>query len=422
MARKLVIEADGASRGNPGKAAYGALVLDAASGEVLAEVAEPIGVATNNVAEYRGLIAGLRVAASIDPGAEVEVRMDSNLVVQQMSGAWQIKHPAMRPLAAEAKTAFPGRVTYTWIPRAENSRADALGNLALDDPAAARAKTAEAALWAKSGGLASADAEAGSTHSRPGAASSAGPAASATTSAAKSSGTRASSPSAADDTAAELTGTPGAGWADPDIGKPTTVLLLRHGATALTAEKRFSGSGDPELAESGLAQAAGVAQRLGERGGVDAIVSSPALRTRQTAEAAAKALGLDVAIEVDFRETDFGLWDGYSFSEVKDRWPDELTAWLGSTAVAPPGGESFDAVAKRVRAAKERLLSAYPRQTVLLVSHVTPIKTLVRDAVGAPPKSLFSMELSAASISVVRYYSDGHSSLKLFNDTSHLPR
>src|SRR5205085_12446536 len=120
VARKLIVEADGASRGNPGKASYGALVIDAASGEVLAEVAEPIGVATNNVAEYRGLIAGLRTAAAIDPAAEVEVRMDSNLVVQQMSGAWKIKHPAMQPLAAQAKAAFPGRVTYTWIPRERN--------------------------------------------------------------------------------------------------------------------------------------------------------------------------------------------------------------------------------------------------------------------------------------------------------------
>jgi ribonuclease H / adenosylcobalamin/alpha-ribazole phosphatase len=386
MARTLIVEADGASRGNPGKAAYGAVVLDGPSGEVLAELAEAIGVASNNVAEYRGLIAGLRAAAAIDPTAEVQVRMDSNLVVQQMSGAWRIKHPAMAALAAEAKSAFPGRVTYTWIPRELNERADALGNLALDDPAAAAAKTAAAAAWSRTSGL------------KP----------------------SADSPGPSNASAAELPGTLEAGWAGPDIGKPTTVILLRHGATALTAEKRFSGSGDQELAESGIAQVAAVAQRLGERGGIDAIVSSPALRSRQTAEAVARTLGLDVRIEADFRETDFWAWDGYSFAEVKARWPDELTAWLGFTAVAPPGGESFDAVAKRVREAKERLLAEFPRRTVLLVSHVTPIKTLVRDALGAPPGSLFSMELSAASLSTVAYYADGFSSLKLFNDTSHL--
>ena len=107
MPRKLIVEADGASRGNPGPAAYGALVADGVSGEVLVELAEPIGVTTNNVAEYRGLIAGLRAAAALDPRAEVEVRMESKLAVQQMSGAWQVKHSAIRPLAAAARATFP---------------------------------------------------------------------------------------------------------------------------------------------------------------------------------------------------------------------------------------------------------------------------------------------------------------------------
>ena len=98
---KLIVEADGGSRGNPGPAGYGAVVLDPATEEVLAERAEGLGVATNNVAEYQGLIAGLR--AAIELGAtEVEVRMDSKLVVEQMSGRWQVKHPAMKPLALEA--------------------------------------------------------------------------------------------------------------------------------------------------------------------------------------------------------------------------------------------------------------------------------------------------------------------------------
>ena len=210
------------------------------------------------------------------------------------------------------------------------------------------------------------------------------------------------------------------GWAAPDLGAPTTLLLLRHGATALTAEKRFSGSGDPELAEVGRAQAAAVARRLAARGGVDAIVSSPSRRTRQTAQAVAEALGLRVVIEPDFRETDFGLWDGHSFAEVRERWSAELTAWLADPAAAPPGGESFDAVATRVRTARERVLERYARQTVLVVSHVTPIKTLVRDALSAPPEALFAMELSAAALSIVSYYGDGRSSLRLFNDTNHL--
>ena len=134
MTRRLVVEADGGSRGNPGPAGYGAVVRDAATGAVLAELSDSLGRATNNVAEYSGLIAGLRAAAGIAPGADVEVRMDSKLVVEQMSGRWQIKHPAMRPLAAKAREAAAGlgRVGYTWVPRSRNAHADRLANEAMD--------------------------------------------------------------------------------------------------------------------------------------------------------------------------------------------------------------------------------------------------------------------------------------------------
>jgi ribonuclease HI len=130
--RRLVVEADGGSRGNPGPAAYGALVWDAVTGEVLMSEGLSIGVATNNVAEYSGLIAGLEMAREIDPGAAVEVRMDSKLVVEQMAGRWKIKHPAMKPLAGRAQQLRPPSVTWTWVPRELNKRADALVNSALD--------------------------------------------------------------------------------------------------------------------------------------------------------------------------------------------------------------------------------------------------------------------------------------------------
>ena len=134
MARRLIIEADGGSRGNPGLAGYGAVVRDAATGEVLAEVHESIRHATNNVAEYRGLLAGLRAAAQVGPGADSEVRMDSKLVVEQMSGRWKIKHPDLRQLATQASQAARalGRVTYTWVPRERNTHADRLANQAMD--------------------------------------------------------------------------------------------------------------------------------------------------------------------------------------------------------------------------------------------------------------------------------------------------
>ncbi|WP_240122208.1 reverse transcriptase-like protein, partial [Streptomyces sp. MUM 2J] len=131
--REFIVEADGGSRGNPGPAGHGSVVRDAATGETLVEHAEYIGVATNNVAEYRGLVAGLRAAYSLDPAASVHVRMDSKLVVEQMSGRWRIKHPDMKPLAAEAARVFPpGRVDYEWIPRERNKHADRLANEAMD--------------------------------------------------------------------------------------------------------------------------------------------------------------------------------------------------------------------------------------------------------------------------------------------------
>ena len=132
----LIVEADGGSRGNPGIAGSGALVRDA-QGRVLAAVAVPLGTASNNVAEYTGLIEGLKLAREINPAAYVEVRLDSKLVVEQMSGRWKIKHEDMKRLAAEASGILsPMQVTYTWIPRKDNGDADRLSNEAMDAAAA----------------------------------------------------------------------------------------------------------------------------------------------------------------------------------------------------------------------------------------------------------------------------------------------
>ena len=131
--RTLIVEADGGSRGNPGIAAGGAVVIDESTGEVLAEVGVFVGVATNNVAEYSGLLAGLTRARQIDADASIHVRMDSKLVVEQMSGRWKIKHPDMRELALEAQSVIAGStVTFEWIAREFNSRADAVANRSMD--------------------------------------------------------------------------------------------------------------------------------------------------------------------------------------------------------------------------------------------------------------------------------------------------
>jgi ribonuclease HI len=133
MSRILVIEADGGSRGNPGESGSGSVVIDPDTSEVLAEISLYGGIASNNVAEYKGMIAGVRRAIEIDPNAELLVRLDSKLVVEQMMGRWKIKHPAMAELAAEAREVLTGTpVRFEWIPREINTRADKLANLAMD--------------------------------------------------------------------------------------------------------------------------------------------------------------------------------------------------------------------------------------------------------------------------------------------------
>ncbi|MFC6355695.1 reverse transcriptase-like protein [Luethyella okanaganae] len=133
MARSFIVEADGGSRGNPGPAASGSVVIDTTTGEILAEIGVFLGVTTNNVAEYRGMVEGIRCALELDPDATVHVRMDSKLVVEQMSGRWKIKHPDMQALAAEARQLIGAKkVTFEWVPRAQNSRADAVANRSMD--------------------------------------------------------------------------------------------------------------------------------------------------------------------------------------------------------------------------------------------------------------------------------------------------
>ncbi|WKV74314.1 bifunctional RNase H/acid phosphatase [Streptomyces sp. PCS3-D2] len=440
---RFVVEADGGSRGNPGPAGYGAVVLDPASGETLAERAEFIGVATNNVAEYKGLIAGLTAARDLASDAVVLVRMDSKLVVEQMSGRWKIKHPDMKPLAAEAARILPrAQVTYEWIPRERNKHADRLANEAMDagnrggqwEPSASSAAldaSAARSLATPPPSGPPGDAAAGAAAARAALAASRGGTDTAAAPASSSVPVAVSAPAEAGaDTGGPLVATAppaaapagGQGWA-PDTGAPATFVLLRHGETALTPQKRFSGSGgsDPELSPAGRRQAAAVAEALAARGTVQAVVSSPLLRCRETARAVADRLGLDVSVEQGLREVDFGAWEGLTFAEVQERFPEDLQAWLDSPKAAPTGGgESFAAAARRISATRDRLLAAHAGRTVLLVTHVTPVKTLVRLALGAPPESLFRMELSAASLSAVAYYADGNASVRLLNDTSHL--
>ncbi|TWD83132.1 putative phosphoglycerate mutase [Kribbella amoyensis] len=362
----VIVEADGGSRGNPGPAAYGALVRDPATGAVIAQAGVTIGVATNNVAEYSGLIAGLELAAEYAPNASIEVRMDSKLVVEQMAGRWKVKHPDLKPLAIKAQGLAPFGTEWTWVPRAKNAAADALANMALDGKPVPL-KPAE---------------------------SSAAPVA--------------TEPS---DLQKALRG-----WGAP-AEPPTRLLFLRHGETPHTVDKRFSGSGgdDPGLSETGEAQARAAAEYLDRLGGVDAVVTSPMRRTRQTAAVVADRLGLEVDVRDGWVECSFGDWDGHTFAEVQEKWPEALKDWLESTTVAPPGGESFDSCARRARSARDGLLASYPGKTVVVVTHVTPIKLMVRGVLQAPMSSMFRMELRPATLTEIHWYADGLASLRSFN-------
>jgi probable phosphoglycerate mutase len=187
----------------------------------------------------------------------------------------------------------------------------------------------------------------------------------------------------------------------------------------MSVQKRYAGRSDVPLTDVGVQQAAAAAKRLASAG-LDVIVTSPLLRTVRTAQEVAAATGAPVVTDEGFRETDFGDWEGLTFAEVRERWPGEVTAWLADPDVAPPGGESFTEVNARVTAALHRVLDARAGQTVLIVSHVTPIKTLVVAALLAPPATLYRMHLDVAALSEIDWYADGPAVLRSFNDTGHL--
>jgi broad specificity phosphatase PhoE/ribonuclease HI len=361
VTRRFVVEADGGSRGNPGPAGYGALVRDADTGRVLAERAASVGRATNNVAEYGGLVAGLQAALDLDASAEVEVRMDSKLVVEQMSGRWQIKHPDMRQLALQAR-AIAGRlggVRYTWVPRAQNGAADALANSAMDGKPVHREIAAEPSV--------------AETEVQP----------------------------------------------EPEPVVTTVTHLLRHGQTEHTPERRYSGRNDLPLSLTGRAEAEAAAHRVAGLG-IEVIVASPLRRTRETAEIVGGVLGLPVELDDDLVELDFGDLEGLTGAEALEKHPLAVRRFMTDLTVAAPGGESIADVSTRVARARRRILDRCAGRSVLLVSHVTPIKLMLAAGLGAGDDVVHRVYLQAASLCTVAWSSDGRTSVRLVNDTAHL--
>ena len=382
MSRHFVIEADGGSRGNPGPSGSGAIVIDSATGAVVAEISKFIGIATNNVAEYTALIAGLTECYKLDANAEITVRMDSKLVIEQMSGSWKIKHPDMQQLAIEAHNLIGGRfVTWQWIPREQNSRADALANAAMDSGqdsfSTPKSETASVAT--------------------------------------------------------EFNDEKPSSLRSPEVPsqKATTLFLVRHGRTALTEARRISGGNgeDPALSEAGQndARAAALAVSQIGRSGPFAhlespvvVVTSPMLRTRQTAEAIAAQLGASIEVVEELREISFGDWDGLTIAEVKAKYADGFTAWQGSWDYSPPNGESLSDFDARIRQAKRMILDRHAGASVVVVAHVMPIRGFISQALDAGKGAYWRTQVSPCSITGIRLWGEIEAEVQFVNHTAHL--
>ena len=358
MARTFVITADGGSRGNPGEAAYGAVIYEGS--HVVAELSGRLGVTTNNVAEYRGLIAGLKAAHDIDPQAQLTVRMDSKLVVEQMSGHWKIRHPQMQQLAMEAKSLHPHHlIRYEWIPRESNSHADRLVNEALDGMIVASEGPLRRNYLTER-------------------------------------------------------------LISDEI--PTLVYLIRHGQTALTPTKMFSGDGplNPAMTDLGILEAKAVATEI-VKIKPDALISSPLLRTKQTAELISQATGLEITFDPIWKECSFGVWDGLSIAEVKERFPVEYAMWISTSSYRPPEGESYDEAMARSIQGLTSIVADYPHKKVCVVTHNGMIKTALAAAIKAEPSVIFNLDVSTCSISTISIWpSDGLMAIRSTNERGHL--
>src|SRR5450631_494447 len=376
--RRLVVEADGGSRGNPGNAGYGLLVRDAVTGEVIAERAESVGIASNNVAEYSGLVAGLKAAFQIDPGADVIVRLDSKLLVEQMSGRWRIKAPDLRRLSLEAGDVADelsdagGSVTYTWIPRAENSAADALANSAMDG---------ESVSWTRDRDLAGSD--------------------------------NAIDPDVI--TSSDIV-------PRPDLAEPTRIVLVRHGVTDYTVEGKLDGRGgsNPSLNQEGLRQAraaaAGVRAFIGDTS--VSVITSSLQRAIETGGAIAGELGVQAQIDADWDEQNFGDWDDKSMSDLATRYPQELLRFRNDPQYSRPGGEAHSDLELRVLAAFGRATAA--GGTIVVASHRKPIITVLAHVLGIPHARIWRLATGPASLTSVEVWADGGASVAFVNRTSHL--
>ena len=390
MGRSLVVEADGGSRGNPGVAGWGALVRDAGTGTVLWEGAAPLGKASNNVAEYSGLVAGLTAALRVDPAADVEVRMDSKLVVEQMAGRWKIKHEDMRRLALEARdvasrlSAGGGSVSFTWVPRERNKAADALSNVGMDG------RTVDRMVGGAGPGPGAADARR----------------------------VEEAVEEIIDPTPDDVSLQP-ATELRPDLGTPARILLVRHGVTEFTEQGRLDGRGgaDPSLTEAGRAQAAAAGRATAHllAGTPARLVTSTLARAVETGAAVADAIGATPVADADWDEQSFGDWDGVAVADLVRNHPDELAALRNDPAYARPGGETHEQLQRRVVAAFERAVAA--GGVTVVVCHRKPIMVVLAHLLQLPHETVWRLAAAPGSLTAVKVWADGNASIAFTNRT-----
>jgi ribonuclease H / adenosylcobalamin/alpha-ribazole phosphatase len=202
----------------------------------------------------------------------------------------------------------------------------------------------------------------------------------------------------------------------------TRLYLVRHGETLANREYRYIGTRDDPLSTLGEVQAKQLADALSELP-IRAIYSSPLQRTYMTALPIAARHKLEVQKVDDLRECNFGQWEGLSKADVMERSTEDrqrYLEWEHDTSIAPPEGESFEALQRRVVAVVEELAQTRPDQAIVLVSHVGPIKVLLGAALGAPLASAFRIFLDPATISVIDWRDASYATIRLVNSHAHL--
>jgi probable phosphoglycerate mutase len=202
---------------------------------------------------------------------------------------------------------------------------------------------------------------------------------------------------------------------------PTTRLyLVRHGATQLTAEDRFSGSAGVDLSEEGRWQAARLGERLSHEE-LTAAYSSPLARTLETARIIAAPCGLTIETRDELREISHGRWEGLTRQEVEARYPDEYAAWEEDPfTFAPEGGESGVAVLARVLPVVREIVTRHQGERVVVVSHKATIRLALSSLLGFDARGYRDrLDQAPACLNVLDFRDPVRARLMLFNDTSH---